>query len=63
MATVGDLRLGRGWFRNIRALDFTNNKALLSSLIPVLVTGIQLAQVLGLKSLPPPRGRASTGFL
>ncbi|CUX27783.1 hypothetical protein AGR7B_Cc30187 [Agrobacterium deltaense RV3] len=56
-------RFAAGLIQNIRALDFTNNKALLSSLIPVLVTGIQPAQVLGLKRLLPPRRRASTGFL
>jgi hypothetical protein len=33
------------------------------SLIPVLVTGIQPAQVLGLKRLFPSRRRAPTGFL
>ncbi|MDH6294488.1 hypothetical protein SAMN03159422_00796 [Agrobacterium fabrum] len=32
-------------------------------LIPVLVTGIQPAQVLGLKRVSPPRRRASAGFL
>ena len=35
----------------------------LSFLIPVLVTGIQPAQVLGLKGLFSPRRRASAGFL
>ena len=32
-------------------------------LIPVLVTGIQPAQVLGLKIVSPPRRRAAAGFL
>ncbi len=34
-----------------------------TSLISALVTEIQPAQVLGLKRLPPPRRRASAGFL
>ncbi|CUX14480.1 hypothetical protein AGR7B_Cc150020 [Agrobacterium deltaense RV3] len=38
-------------------------KSISTALIPVLVTGIQSAQVLGLKGLFPPRRRASTGFL
>ncbi|KVK50741.1 hypothetical protein L901_21520 [Agrobacterium sp. D14] len=35
----------------------------LSFLIPVLVTGIQPAQVLGLERVFSPRRRASAGFL
>jgi hypothetical protein len=38
-------------------------KSVSTALIPVLVTGIQPTQVLGLKGLFPPRRRASAGFL